>query len=107
MPRMSDKDENSRARLENSLAALAGARRRIGLIGLRMAQAERRSGLHDLIEPAINDLNAVDRKLRTAQAELSELWQTNWNKKDHPGGGGQEESGGLLPLHYTAKTEEK
>jgi len=85
--RMSDDEEARRERIENGLAALAGAGRRLELVALRIRQAKARSGLIDLLQPAEMDLIWIIGKLALAAGALRETWQQgetdHWKDNNH------------------------
>lgn len=74
MPKMTIAAEARRAELEDSLAQLANARKRIELVNLRVMVAIERSGLEAVLNPALDELSAVDRRIAGAQAGLRGLW---------------------------------
>ena len=61
--------------IEDGLANLAGAQARLGLILLRIEQAQERSGLVELIGPAIEDLRLVEADTCKATQALGMVWK--------------------------------
>lgn len=76
MTRMTSAAEARRGSMENGLAALVHARKRLELVTLRVRQAEQYGlGCAGVLGPAVEDLRVAVEKLKLAQQELGELWQ--------------------------------
>lgn len=80
MTRMTTAAEARRESLENGLAAIGHARKRLELVSLRVGQAER-IGCTSILSPAVEDLRVAVDKLALAQQELGDLWAViDWEK---------------------------
>jgi hypothetical protein len=69
---MSADQEYERMVLEDTMALIVGARKRLELVALRAEQASRSQP--ELMRPACEDLKVAAKKLNTAQKTLSQLW---------------------------------
>jgi hypothetical protein len=70
--RMTKEREAKREQVENVMGSLARAKKLLELVTLRAEQAERQ--LPALMTPAVSDLMEVKRTLKSAQLELSNIW---------------------------------
>lgn len=75
MTRMTAKAESRRESLENGLAAIVHARKRLNLVTLRVNQAEQ-YGSVGVLAPAVDDLKIAVDKLQFAQQQLGDLWES-------------------------------
>lgn len=82
MTRMTTDAEARRESLENGLAAIVHARKRLELVTLRVRQAEG-IGCAGVLSPAVEDLTVAVEKLHLAQRELGDLWQmVDWEQSN-------------------------
>lgn len=79
MPKMTVKQEKTREHLENAMAAVVNAKKRLELASLRVGIAQK-NGMSDLLEPAVKDLTAAVSKMNLSLNEMSTLWNTNFWK---------------------------
>lgn len=80
MTRMSNREEGQREELENGLLGLRRALADMELIELRIRQAKRRSGLKDLLDPALGDIVTVRERIVNAQAVLTDIWNKEYRE---------------------------
>ena len=80
MTRMMSESETRRALLENGMAAVVHAAKRLELVSLRVRQAAE-FGQAAVLSPAVEDLGAAMDKLRAARRELGDLWQMDWGAR--------------------------
>jgi len=69
--------EARRASLENGMAAVVHASKRLELASLRVRQAAE-YGQSAVLSPAMEDLSTAMDKLQAARRELGDLWQMDW-----------------------------
>ena len=70
MARANSQVTGMREALENATAALVRLQYIQRVVALRVTQARQRTGLHDLLSPALNDLDDISRSAQTAQAQV-------------------------------------
>lgn len=79
---MTQRQESNRMIIENEMAELDAVLDDLGLIGLRLEQAMRRSRLSELLGPAVQMLAAVTQRVRHTQRvmrSVAALWEErNW-----------------------------
>lgn len=82
MTRLTDRAENRRGDLEDTLGQLGVAQLLIETqIDLRMRQAIRRdAALSDLLVPALDQLAEISNALESAQKQLGQLWTERHGK---------------------------
>lgn len=77
MTRLTDRAENERGDLEDTLGQLGVAQILIETqVDLRMRQAIRRdAGLSDLLTPALDHLDQINAAIASAQSQLGMIWK--------------------------------
>lgn len=71
---LSRKADRRQERVENPMALLAGMLAMLEHDSLRVRQAIRRTGLHDLLDPVLEDHKEMRCKICTIQRYLRDLW---------------------------------
>jgi len=82
MTRMSDQQEKNRELIENALTSLGTAIVLKQQTHLRIQQAVQRDGtLVMLLQPAVDDIERIERSMKTALNALGYVWEneTDWD----------------------------
>jgi hypothetical protein len=72
---LSRKASRRQAQVENPMALLAGMLAMLEHDSLRVRQAIRRTGLHDLLAPVLEDHRVMACNIRAIQSYLRDLWE--------------------------------